>query len=106
MKRFIFRLFLPLLLAAVSLCTSVRNVANDMPCENIIIFYDPAAGNAALLDAAKTYGSEVIYIYKNINAIAVTVTVPAGRTLPAAKEYYGDVKGVLSVSEDRRLQLD
>lgn len=104
MKRFIFRLFLPLLLAAVSSCTSVRNVANDMPCENIIIFYDPAAGNAALLEIAKSYGSEVIYIYQNINAIAVTV--PAGRTVSAAKEYYGDVKGVLSVSEDRRLQLD
>lgn len=104
MKRFIFRLFLPLLLAAVYSCTSVRNVANDMPCENIIIFYDPAAGNAALLDAAKTYGSEVIYIYKNINAIAVTV--PAGRTLPAAKKYYSKVKGVLSVTEDRKLQLD
>lgn len=104
MKRFIFRLFLPLLLAAVSSCTSVRNVANDMPCENIIIFYDPAAGNAALLDAAKTYGSEVIYIYKNINAIAVTV--PAGRTLPAAKKYYSKVKGALSVTEDRKLQLE
>jgi lipoprotein len=104
MKRFIFRLFLPLLLAAVSSCTSVRNVANDMPCENLIIFYDPAAGNAALLEIAKSYGSEVIYIYQNINAIAVTV--PAGRTVSAAKEYYGDVKGVLSVSEDRRLQLD
>lgn len=75
-----------------------------MPCENIIIFYDPAAGNAALLDAAKTYGSEVIYIYKNINAIAVTV--PAGRTVSAAKEYYGNVKGALSVTEDRKLQLD
>ena len=104
MKRFIFSLFLPLLLAAVSSCTSVRNVANDMPCENIIIFYDPAAGNAALLDAAKTYGSEVIYIYKNINAIAVTV--PAGRTLPAAQKYYSKVKGALSVTEDRKLQLD
>ena len=93
-----------MLLAAVSSCTSVRNVANDMPCENLIIFYDPAAGNAALLEIAKSYGSEVIYIYQNINAIAVTV--PAGRTVSAAKEYYGDVKGVLSVSEDRRLQLD
>lgn len=69
MMRFIFRLLLPVFLAAVSSCMSFRNLADDMPRENIIIFYDPAAGNAALLDAAKTYGSEVIYIYKNINGL-------------------------------------
>lgn len=102
--RFIFRLLLPLLFVAVSSCWSAGTVADDKPRENLIIFYDPADGNAALLEIAKSYGSEVIYIYQNINAIAVTV--PAGRTVSAAKEYYGDVKGVLSVSEDRRLQLD
>lgn len=104
MKRLILKILSPLLIVAISSCSSAKTVADDAPCENLIIFYDPAAGNAALLEIAKSYGSEVIYIYQNINAIAVTV--PAGRTVSAAKEYYGDVKGVLSVSEDRRLQLD
>lgn len=88
-------------IVAISSCSSAKTVADDAPCENLIIYYDPAVGDIALLEAAKDYGSEVIYIYKNINAIAVTV--PAGRTLPAAKKYYSKVKGALSVTEDRKL---
>ena len=56
-------------LAAVSSCMSFRNLADDVPRENLIIYYDSAVGNAALLEAAKDYGSEVIYIYKNINGL-------------------------------------
>lgn len=104
MKRLILKILSLLLIVAISSCSSVKTVADDAPCENLIIYYDPAVGNAALLEAATDYGSEVIYIYKNTNAIAVTV--PAGRTLPAAQKYYSKVKGALSVTEDRKLQLD
>lgn len=97
---------IPMLLTGifVASCSSAKAVADDAPRENLIIYYDPAVGNAALLESAKNYGSEVIYIYKNINGIAVTV--PAGRTVSAAKEYYGSICGVLTVTEDCKQQVD
>lgn len=71
--------------------------------ENLIIYYDPEKGNEELLEAAKNYGSELIYVYRNINGIAVTV--PKGRTMKEAMKYYEKINGVLSVSEDRKMQL-
>lgn len=85
-------------------CTATKSLPDSSTTGNLIIYYEPGAGNEELLDAAKKYGSEVLYIYKNINGIAVTV--PEDRTAADAIEYYGKVNGVLSVVQDRMLQLD
>ena len=59
----------------------------------LIVFYDTETGKSDLLSAAKKYGSRIIYSYKNFNGIAIT--------LP-----YQRVKGVLSVTPDRNLELN
>lgn len=69
----------------------------------LIIFYDPSAGSRALLDAARIYGSEVIYEYRNFNGIAVTV--PRGKTIDEAIQFYERVEGVIQVNRDEMLEL-
>lgn len=72
--------------------------------ENLIIYYAPEVGNEALLEAAKKYGSEVLYVYKTLNGIAVTV--PKKKTVSNAIKFYEKIPGVLSVNKDQKLQLN
>lgn len=103
MQKYIFK---ALILAAISLlsgCSTSKTVQENVPNQNLIIYYEPETGNDDLLRAAKKYGSEVLYVYKNINGIAVTV--PKNKNLHYAIKYYENVKGVLSVTKDEKLQL-
>lgn len=84
-------------------CTATRSVQDNTTTEILIIYYSPDNGNKELLSAAKKYGSKILYVYKNINGIAVTV--PKGKTVPDAMKYYEKVNGVLSVSKDEKIQL-
>ena len=88
----------------LSSCTAAKSLQGNTANENLIIYYSPDCGNTELLRAAKKYGSKILYVYKNINGIAVTV--PKGKTVPDAMKYYGKVNGVLSVSQDQMIQLD
>lgn len=85
-------------------CRAQKTVAEEVAPHNLIIFYEPQTGDAELLKAAEKYGSEVLCEYKNFNGIAVTV--PRERSIPDAIKYYEQVKGVLSVTQDRLLQPD
>lgn len=101
------QLFKPLVLISILILTSCgapKAVPEEGQSENLIIYYAPESGTGELLKAAKRYGSKVIYVYRNINGIAVTV--PKGKTVPEAMKYYGKVDGVLSVVKDERMQLD
>lgn len=103
MQKYIFK---ALILSAISLlsgCSTARTAKGSIPNQNLIIYYEPETGNEDLLRAAKKYGSKVLYAYKNINGIAVTV--PANKNPPDAIKYYEKVKGVLSVTKDEQLQL-
>lgn len=98
-----FAILIVAVLSAISSCTSTKSLQDNTANENLIIYYSPDIGNKELLGAAKKYGSEILYVYKNINGIAVTV--PKGKTAPQAIEYYEKVKGVLSVTQDQKIQL-
>lgn len=90
-----------LVLAAVALlasCRSAKPAGEVAANDNLIIFYDPEAGNSELLKAAEKYGSKILYVYKNINGIAVTV--PNGKSVLDAISHYEKIKGVLSVTKD------
>lgn len=96
-----------ILLATVSItpsCKSAQMTVDRGGNENLIIYYEPESGNERLLEAAKKYGSEVLYVYRNINGIAVTV--PKGKSVSDALKYYTGIKGVLSVTKDEKMQLD
>ena len=88
-----------LLLLLFASCSASRQTAVSDVAGNLIIYYDPATGKGELLEAAKKYGSKVLYEYKNFNIIAVSV--PQKRTTAKAIRFYKKVKGVLSVTEDR-----
>ena len=79
-------------------------VPDNQATGNLIIYYDPETGNKELLAAAEEYGSEILYVYKNLNGIAVTV--PNGKSVDDAIKYYEQVHGVLSVHRDRIMHLD
>lgn len=99
----IFRGVVLLSVAFFTACTAKRAVQGRAN-ENLIIYYDPSAGNEELLKAARQYGSSIIYVYQNINGIAVTV--PADKSIADAIRYFGELKGVLYVTEDKEMQLD
>lgn len=83
-------------------CSSAKKIVNEESLVNLIIFYAPESGCSKLLEAAKKYGSRVLYVYKNINGIAVTI--PNDKPATEAIKYFESIKGVLSVTEDRTLQ--
>ena len=62
-------LFITLMLTSCAARKAVSGVASQ---ENIIILYEPDAGNKDLIKEAEKYGSKILYVYKNINGIAVT----------------------------------
>lgn len=84
-------------------CSATITVQNSVSHENLIIYYDPEVGNGNLLRAAKKYGSEVLYMYENINGIALTI--PNSKSIQDAVNYYEKIKGVLSVTKDEKMQL-
>lgn len=92
-----------LLILLLAACSSSRQAMDAGATGNLIIFYDSAIGKEKLLEAVKEYGSEVLYEYKNFNSIAVTV--PPGHTVSKTIRFYKKVRGVLSVSEDRKMEL-
>lgn len=85
-------------------CRTTKLGQVETPGEHLIIYYNPETGNGALLDAAKKYGSEVLYVYKVINGIAVTV--PKNKSVSDAIKFYEKIPGVLSVNKDQKLQLN
>lgn len=103
LKRITFMLILSVVVL-LSSCGFSKVVAEKGSGENLIIYYAPEAGNEDLLKAAKKYGSTVIYVYKNINGIAVTV--PKGKSSTEAIKYYEKLDGVLSVTRDQKLHLN
>lgn len=92
------------ILSVMTSCSATKAVQKSVTHENLIIYYDPAAGNDDLLRAAKKYGSEVLYVYKNINGIAVSI--PKNRSFQEAVNYYEKISGVISVMKDEKMQLD
>lgn len=79
--------------------TSFNTDANSI----LIIFYDTAIGDKPVVKASKKYGSQIIYQYKTLKGLAVTV--PKGKTKAEAIKFYEQVEGVLSVNEDQVHQL-
>lgn len=103
LKRLSYILIL-LLFVMLGACRATKALPGKTTNENLIIYYSPDCGNTELLSAAEKYGSKVLYVYKNINGIAVTV--PNGKTVLEAMKYYEKVNGVLSVVQDQKMQLD
>jgi len=69
----------------------------------LIIHYDTETGKEPLLQAVKDYDAELIYDYRMINAIAIRV--PDSVDIHDAIRHFQQVKGVLQVSRDRKVQL-
>ncbi len=91
------------LLCMMVACNAVRVAGDTDKAGCLIIFYQPETGKAPLLEAARDYGSEVLYQYQNFNCVAVTV--PGNKTVAKAIRYYKKVRGVLEVTEDKAQQL-
>lgn len=80
---------------AVSCRDSVQK-RQDISPATLIIYYE--GSNKRVLKAAKKIGAEVIYAYKNFNAVAIRK--PDAWTLDATKQYFEKLKGVLQVNYD------
>lgn len=71
---------------------------------SLIIFYDSEVGSAPLMQAIKDYGASLIYEYKTMSGVAISI--PDGKDIQQAISYFGKVKGVVTVGRDRILHLD
>ena len=69
----------------------------------LIISYDTIVGTAALDQAVDSYGAEVIYRYRIINAIAIRI--PKDKDIHEAIKYFNQIEGVLAVNRDRIYHL-
>ena len=85
-------------------CSISRQTAISDVTGNLIIYYDSVTGKRELLEAAKKYGSKVLYEYNTFNCIAVTI--PKKQTTARAIRFYKKVKGVLLITEDKILHLN
>lgn len=72
-RLFVANLLALIIIMSMSGCSTTKSTQKILGHENLIIYYDPQGGNGELIEAAKKYGSDVLYVYKNINGIAVTV---------------------------------
>lgn len=93
-------------LVFVSACRASAPSAPQYPApegRTLIIFYDPQTGKQPLLEAVRRQQAEVLYDYKNFNGMAVTVA-PENNIQQAIK-LFETVPGVLSVQQDKMMQL-
>lgn len=69
----------------------------------LILFYDRNIGSKPLLKAVRNYKATVLYLYRNFNGIAISVSsaVPEEEAI----RYFKQIRGVLSVQKDRKMQL-
>ena len=90
-------------------CTNQKNQSQTTVSQNVqktkslIIYYDAKQGKDVLLKKAASFGAEIFYDYKNINAIAVKI--PNEKTVEDAEKYFGSIPGVLSVTQDKAVSL-
>lgn len=70
----------------------------------LIVFYDATVGKRKLLKAVKKLKGTILYDYKNFNGIAASF--PQNANINSVMATLRKVKGVLSVEQDKVLQLD
>ncbi|WP_116678552.1 hypothetical protein [Porphyromonas loveana] len=78
-------------------------IATDTVSRIVIAFYDSEEGKLNLIKAARLYCSEIVYHYKNLHGMALSV--PRGKSEEEALAYYRKVKGVLGVSRNEKAYL-
>ena len=78
-------------------------IATDTVSRIVIAFYDSEEGKLNLIKAARLYCSEIVYHYKSLHGMALSV--PRGKSEEEALAYYRKVKGVLGVSRNEKAYL-
>ena len=91
----------------LSSCYSVMPISNARTetadkagCKTVIVYYDASVGTDAIEQFIKTNDIEVLYRYNNIHGYALKLKNKKQRT---ALE---KTRGVLSVQDDKVIQLD
>lgn len=72
--------------------------------KTLIIFFNGRSSRTRLLKAVRRYKAKVIYQYRMMNGIAISI--PDGKNLDASINYFEHVKGVISVQKDHICHLD
>ncbi|VGM94747.1 Uncharacterised protein [uncultured Avibacterium sp.] len=89
---------------ATAQTSSLQVEQTSSATRDFIIFYDRTLTNAPqLIAACQKLGAELLYEYKNFNAIAVHI--PENLELSSLKTKLSQIKGVLEVNESQMMQL-
>jgi len=70
----------------------------------LIIMYDSAVGNEALMQAVERYHAQLVHNYEAIHGIAITL--PAKGDIAEGINYFKNVEGVLTVEQDQKMSID
>lgn len=92
------------LLTAEVMDTVNTNSMKDVSPSTLIIFYETTVGKKPLMKAVKLKHCTLLYNYKNMNGIAISI--PKKWSINSAIRYFNQVKGVLQVNRDRICHLD
>ena len=93
-----------LLLFMAAACTTTNSYSPaPLSHKTYIIWYDGEIGKTPLLKAIAKKKGTLVYDYKNFNAVATRIPIYDLQENTTA--YFQQIRGVISVQEDQRLQL-
>lgn len=70
----------------------------------LIVFYDEnEISLPELKRKVKSYGAEIIYEYKEMKGIAVRIL--RGKSIEQGRKYFENIKGVINVMKDSKVEL-
>lgn len=117
MSNLLILVFIPFIFCA---CSSHKTTVSDasIPQEDVaddvtdveainrvlIVYYDAAVGKHYLMKQARKLKCNVVYDYRNFNAVALQV--PAGEDMGKVINQLRNTKGVLQVSRNRTYKLN
>lgn len=83
---------------------SLKQDSTQYNPKTLIIYYNQDSGKKNIVEAVKQYGATILYMYTNINGIAISI--PESKTLEESIQYFKKIKGVSEVTKDYKYKID
>lgn len=85
-------------------CKTIQKQEVQRDTDTLIVLYEVGTPVTPLKEAFAKYGTEILYEYKNLNGFAIKI--PKEKSLEEAKAHFAQLKGVLSVEKDEKIEIN
>lgn len=90
-------------LIMLAACAATNKREENVSERTLLVFYEAENGKNNVLGAARRKNAQIIYDYRYINAVALTIA--PGANMEKMIRFFSKTPGVLSVQRDRLMQL-